>query len=208
MIQKTEWSPWRTVPAAKPSKEMLDLMKGTPWEGARALKPKKQSQRMGRTLVAKIVPADARTAKSMYKVFDKLVEGFDYISPRLPSPGVWEQLKRAGSLAEMRRALRFLEKYLKMNWSGWFGRECPHRLDRHVDALLAAKRLFNYPRSKRTRSDDKRIVFFARVLAGLELGRSPLYAIKRLSYWRPLKDLTTKPLQEFVASLPRRGDPE
>jgi hypothetical protein len=207
MFQKIEWGPWRSVVATKPSKEILDLMKGTPWEGAQLLKTNKRRQRMGSTLVAKIVPADAKSAKLAFKALNKLGKSFDYIPPKLPLLQVWQQLKTASSLTKMRRALRRIEKYLNQNWSGWFGREYPHALDRHAGALLAAKRLVSYPKSTRRRSDDKRVVFFAKVLAGLELGRSPLYTTKKLGHWRPAKDLATDPYQKFAASFrSKRGD--
>lgn len=207
MIQKIEWGPWRSVVATKPSKEMLDFMKGTPWEGAQLLKTKNRRQRTGRTLLARIVPADAKSAKLASRALNKLGRDFDYIPLKLPLLQVWRQLKMAASLTKMRRALRLIEKYLNRNWSGWFGREYPHALDRHAGALLAAKRLSGYPKSKRRSSDDKRVVFFAKVLAGLELGRSPLYTTKKLSHWRPRKDLATNPYQKFVASFrSQRGD--
>lgn len=200
MIQKIEWGPWRGFRATKPSEEMLDLMKGAPWGEAQLLKTNKKRQRTGTTLVAKIVPADAKSTKLASKALNKLGRGFDYIPPKLPLLHVWHQLETAASLTKMRRALRFIEKYLNRNWSAWSGREYPRALDRHAGALLAAKRLISYPKSKRRRSDDKRVVFFAKVLAGLELGRSPLYTTKKLSHWRPPKDLGTNPYQEFVAS--------
>lgn len=207
MIEKMEWGPWRMVPVGRPSKEILDLMKGTPWEGAQLLKTNKRRQQTGRTLVAMIVPADAKSAKRVSKILNRLGKRFDYIPPMLPLPKVWLQLRIAASLAEMRRALRSTEKYLNRNWSGWFGREYPRALERHAGALLAAKRLFSYPKSERRSSDDKRVHFFAKVLAGLELGRSPLYTLKKLSHWRPSKDLATNPYQKFAANFPSQtGD--
>jgi hypothetical protein len=49
--------------------------------------------------------------------------------------------------------------------------------------LLRPKGLPNYPREAQT-NDDKRILFFSKVLAGLEFGLTPLTATKKLSHWR------------------------
>ena len=51
--------------------------------------------------------------------------------------------------------------------------------------LYRATRLWNYPKDKgRPTSDNKRIEFFAKALAGLMLGISPATATKRLSHWK------------------------
>ena len=205
MIQLFKWGPWRSVPAAKPSPRMLDLIKGTPREGARLLKTRMSQRRTGTTLLAEIVPANAKSARHVLKAF-KLGRGWEYIPPRLPSPKVWEQLKEAASVTEMQDVLRSTERYVIRNWSAWPGKPFPRRFHRHAAAILETKKLFNYPKSKRGRSDDKRVIFFAKVFAGLELGRSALYTTKRLAHWHPHKDLAKNPYKEFVASFSRRVD--
>ena len=55
----------------------------------------------------------------------------------------------------------------------------------HGAELYRAKCLWTYPQATdRAKSDDKRIEFFAKALAGLMLGISPATAMKRLSRWR------------------------
>jgi hypothetical protein len=205
MIQKIKWGPWRSVPYTKHSQSMLDLMKGTPWENARLLKTKMRRAKIGTTLVAEIVPANAQSVRKVSKSF-KLEKGWEYTPPRLPSPKVWQQLKEAASVTGMQRVLRSIQKYIFRNWSAWPGIPFPYKLDRHAAAILEAKQLFGYPKSHRGRSEDKRIVFFAKVFAGLRLGRSALYTTKRLAHWHPLKDLAINPYKEFVASFSQRGD--
>ena len=58
-----------------------------------------------------------------------------------------------------------------------------------VEEVLKAKRLWNYPRTDRPRSDDKRIEFFAKSFAALTLGKAPATATARwLSGWHWPKD--------------------
>lgn len=55
--------------------------------------------------------------------------------------------------------------------------------------ILAAKRLWTYPRTVRSKSDDKRIEFFARSLAAITFGKSPATATARwLANWHWPKD--------------------
>src|SRR5205807_6869132 len=56
--------------------------------------------------------------------------------------------------------------------------------------IQRAKRLWNYPRTDRPRSDDKRIEFFAKSFAALTLGKAPATATARwLSGWQDRKSV-------------------
>jgi hypothetical protein len=63
------------------------------------------------------------------------------------------------------------------------GGNIPRVIRTHAHDLLSAKWMPNYPRTERTRSDDKRILFYAKILAGLSLGIAPATAVKRLAHW-------------------------
>ena len=65
-----------------------------------------------------------------------------------------------------------------------------------IRALVKAKRFPHYPKNPRPSSDDKRLIFFAKVLAGLEHGLAPLSATKRLSHWDFSKESLEKILTE------------
>ena len=206
MVNKLKWGPWRTTPPAEPRPELLAAMRGTPWEGAPRLKVPIR-HRQGTTLVAEIIPADQEIVRKFLKEF-KLGRNWNVQFPIFPEPELWEQIKTAASIAQMRSVLRSLEGYVVRNWVAWPQKQYPRRLERHGPALFRARRLFNYPRSGRKRSDDKRVVFFSKVIAGLELNRSPLYALKKLSKWRPIKEQQTNPFNEFAAHFPQKGAPK
>ena len=58
-----------------------------------------------------------------------------------------------------------------------------------AEDILKAKRLWNYPKANRPRSDDKRIEFFAKSFGALTLGKAPATATARwLSGWHWPKD--------------------
>ncbi len=209
MLEKLKWGPWRTVPAARPSQEILDLMKGTPWEGAPMLKTKKQSrQQIGTPLVAKIVPADPKIVKHLSKFVNNPDGDYTYIPPVLPAPNVWNKLKKCRSRTEMRLGLRLLERYLAQNFGMWSGREYPRALERYAPELFVARKLAAYPGSKeRPSSDDKRVVFIAKVFAGARFGLTASYATKKLSRLNFSKYSADKPYREFVKNVQamRRG---
>lgn len=99
-------------------------------------------------------------------------KNWNFTPPVAPRPEIWERLKKARSVDEVR--------------------QIAHRV-RHEPLLAAilysrakdflrAQRLHNYPKSKRPHSDNKRILFFAKSLAGLQLGIAPATATRRLPH--------------------------
>jgi hypothetical protein len=99
--------------------------------------------------------------------------------PGMPAErNLWEALKRARSAAQVRRICRRSKHWLKWEWKGkrggkrWYIRSpsaCPEALSDHAEEFCRAKGNSRYPRSKRSSSDDRRIEYLARVMAGLSL---------------------------------------
>jgi len=71
-------------------------------------------------------------------------------------------------------------------------------LDAHADTLLIGKKLPSYAKTNRPSSDDKRIEFLSKVLAGARLGLAPITAAKRLSHWHWPRNWAEKPLKEYI----------
>jgi hypothetical protein len=149
---------------------------------------RKNPQGAKRSVLAKI-PCMG-TEPRLRKEFLKLAQtnpGLIISFPIFPRPHLWEQLKEAGSIEEMRHAARGIQRWIVAQ--GLETRMSPafyNLLRVHAADLLAAKHLWIYPRSiERQSSDKKRIEFFSKVLAGLMLGLAPATAAKRLSHWRP-----------------------
>jgi hypothetical protein len=125
--------------------------------------------------------------------------------PTFPKPEVWEQLKKARSVAQIEEAARGIGELASAFASSTDWAQKPAgALSHFAEGILDAKRLPHYPRKSRTRSDDKRIVFLAKVMAGLTLGLRPITAVKRLSRWQWPKDWAEKPLREFVERQSRK----
>jgi hypothetical protein len=97
-------------------------------------------------------------------------KNWSFRPPAFPRPGIWKRLIKARTVADIRRIRR--EQY----------RVLASILYSHAEDFLRAKRLHNYPESNRPGSDDKRIQFFSKVLAGLKLGIAPATATKRLAH--------------------------
>lgn len=124
-----------------------------------------------------VVPPTRESLKG-YTKFAELVRGkkdWHLVGPGLRLPHLWERLKKARSADDVRSVARSLRQRGRLA-----GPE--YELFRsHAEDLLRAKRLPDYPRSnRRPTSDDKRIHFFAKVLAGLEFGIAPATATKRI----------------------------
>jgi hypothetical protein len=204
LVEVVKWGPLRTVTQGPTqlTKENLQQMKGTQWENAQELPVSNRQMRTGKVLTAKIYTFNEFQKNKSVLTLDS---PYVWFPPTPASRAVWDALKKSNSLVGMRRALCSLEKYLCRNLSGWYGREFPHGLEGYAQDLLAAKDLHNYPnpkaKQKRPSSDDKRVIFFAKVFAGLRLNLKPSYATKKLSHWRFEKDWATNPYNEFVKSI-------
>jgi len=104
--------------------------------------------------------------------------------PVLPAPDVWEQFKRARSKGELEKAFTLMQKHVQEVDLGVMTHLFKAARERAED-VLRAKRLPHYPCSHRPGSDNRRVDFFAKILAGLAVGLSPLTTTKRLARWLP-----------------------
>jgi hypothetical protein len=129
------------------------------------------------------------------------MNGQDWVvfPPTLPKPEVWEQLKKARSVPQIEEAARGIgELESEFASSTTWAQNPAGALSHFAEGILEAKKLPHYPKKNRPRSDDKRVVFLAKVMAGLTLGLRPITAVKKLSHWQWPKDWAEKPLREFV----------
>ena len=136
-------------------------------------------------IVADVVVRPTRKALNTAAALVRGRKGWELQPPVLPRRELWQRLKRGRSVADVRQVARGLRRS-HPTYSNIF--------NARAEDLLRAKQLPNYPRSDRPRSDEKRIWFFAKVLAGLEEGIAPLTATKRLAHFPRL--LTRSKLKE------------
>jgi hypothetical protein len=108
-------------------------------------------------------------------------EDFAVIKPVVPQPEVWKQLQHAPSSDGLRKVAAEMRAWVNRERPRITGAsDFPRVIAAHAKELLEARRLPSYPHSNRPRSEDKRVEFFSKALAGLELGIAPVTAIKRL----------------------------
>jgi len=125
--------------------------------------------------------------------------------PIMPAPEVWELLKRARTEDEIRKASREMRRWMTTEYGPGVGRWLPgspqvefaDALELYSKQLLLGKRLPSYAKTNRPKSDDKRVVFLSRVLAGARFGLAPITAAKRLSRWHWPNDWAEKSRKEF-----------
>lgn len=104
-----------------------------------------------------------------------------WLKPRKPVSNreLWGAIVRASSGDEMRRALK---KY-PWHWCGRTG--YPALLDEHADLIVRSKNYIYYPKAGSSSADRKRVLYFARAMAGICCGLSGvtgwdrLYKLKR-----------------------------
>lgn len=109
--------------------------------------------------------------------------------PGLPAqPQLWRQLKRPESLKQLQQTGEDIYAWLSASVPGIHSTpQFRDALCGHPSELFQARRLWNFPRTDRPSSDEKRIAFFAESLAGLMLGIAPATATKKLARWTPPK---------------------
>lgn len=112
-----------------------------------------------------------RTRKALKDVLGVVSKHWRSTLPVSAKPELWNQLKKARSVGDVREVVRRLRRQ---------HRELASILCAHPEGFLRAKHLPHWPKSKRPSSDNKRIQFLAKILAGLKLGIAPLTATKRL----------------------------
>jgi len=94
---------------------------------------------------------------------------------RLSEPQVWRALVAARTAADVRKACRKSERWLNPQWGG---RPYVQDLYDQAERFIRAKQDVYYPR--RDTGDVKRVIFFARAMAGITLGLSASTAVDRL----------------------------
>jgi hypothetical protein len=92
---------------------------------------------------------------------------------RAAETDVWKKILEAKTPAQIRKAYRSSRFWLNpaKNMRGWV-----ENLEKHAKEFLTAKQ-YRYPSSSRPSSTEKRILHFARAMAGIEVGITPARAI-------------------------------
>jgi len=195
-MQRGKWGPWRNTGSAK----QTTLQSG---RGSVVL-PANTRYRAWESLGPQIlipVSEAARGLPAKIKTKEWLIS-----RPVMPASEIWDLLKRARSVAEIRNASRRIRKWMTRQFGPGLGRWLPgapavefaDALDLYADQVLSGKRLPSYAKTDRPSSDDRRVVFLSKVLAGAKLGLAPITAVKRLSHWDLPRDWAEKPLREFI----------
>ncbi|HMK29502.1 MAG TPA: hypothetical protein VK473_07450 [Terriglobales bacterium] len=120
--------------------------------------------------------------------------------PIAPKPEIWDQLTEAHTVEQIQKAARAIGQF-RQHFASTMEEWAQHpdkAISHYVKGIITAKQLPHYPRTKRGRSDDKRLVFLAKVMAGLTLDLAPITAVKRLSRWSLPKDWADKAIRENV----------
>ena len=177
------------------------LLAQVKWNSVKTAKVggKKIRMRTSRIIRAEIVMRKGTKADidEINKLFKK-EEGWVLFRPVIPNRTAWERLKKARTVLEVHGAAGMMrtEFYLPRGSS----KPASVFIREHAEDLLLAKKLRHYPR-RAASNDDKRVIFFAKILAGLSLGIRPLYATKKLGHWGWPKDHTSAALRKFTASI-------
>jgi len=107
--------------------------------------------------------------------------------PGLPSqPQLWRQLKRPESIKQLQQTGEDIYAWLRASVPG-IPSQFREALCGSPAKLFKARSLWNFPRTDRPSSDEKRIAFFAGSLAGLMLKLAPATATTKLARWTPPK---------------------
>jgi len=122
-----------------------------------------------------------------------------------PEPGLWDALVRARTPGAVREVCRRWEKWLHPG-SGL--QPYPQRLAEHATEFLKIMKDKRFPRSLRPSSDKKRLDYFARGMAGIDTGVSPITAIDRLRKMKHRRECDCwrcnwKRMEEFVRFISR-----
>jgi hypothetical protein len=125
--------------------------------------------------------------------------------PLMPAPEIWELLKRARTVEQVRSTTRRISQWMDKEF-GPVGRWLPDSppteftsvLELHAEEFLIGKRLPSYAKTDRPRSDDKRVVLLSKILAGSRFGLTPVTAAKRLSHWHWPSDWAEKAQKEYL----------
>src|SRR5262249_53378034 len=114
-------------------------------------------------------------------------KGWEIWPPLLPAPELWEQLKQARSVTDVKKTSHGIRKWIDSEsvlsgcLPGFPAVTIPDALDSYAQDFLTGMKLPSYAKTERPLSDNKRVNHLAKVLAGARLGLAPITAAKRLS---------------------------
>ena len=195
-MQRVKWGPWRNTGSAKWTR----MQSGRGFVELPANTRYRQSKPLGPAIH---VPVSEGT-----RMLPEKMKAKDWVifRPVMPGSEIWSRLKLARSVGEIREASRRMRDWMTREYGPRVGRWLPGNpplefadaLDLYAEKLLGGIRLPSYARTDRPSSDDKRVVFLSKVLAGARVGLAPITAVKRLSHWDFSRDWAEKPLKEFI----------
>jgi len=155
--------------------------------------------------VAKFHPESNEGRKLLIRLPPRVGDAeWSVVRPVVADSETWREFQRARMVETYHALLARVEARLpeEQRSSEMWSRLFRYARERAAD-LVKARQLAHYPRAKNTdrpTSDDKRIEFFAKVLAGLALGLAPATATKRLARWSPPIPETSITVRPFERS--------
>jgi hypothetical protein len=195
-MQKLKWGPVQNTGPA----EWTPILSGR----GRIMLPANTQYRTSEPLSPPIPVAVSEAAK-LLPASMKSDEWF-ISRPVMPAPEIWELLKRARRVKEVQRASQRIRSWMTKQFGPGLGRWLPGTppsefadvLERVAENMLTGKNLPGYAKTDRPKSDDKRVEFLAKVLAGARFGLAPITAAKRLSHWHWPRDWAEKTFKEYL----------
>ena len=188
-LQRVEWPRFETVG----SLIAKGLLGGNPSKEMRKLR-----SRVGKPMGPAILIPVSEAAKALPK--EMKAKGWFIARPVMPKPEIWERLTKSRTASQVEKAAREIGDFRMLFSSSLeeWAQSPDGALSHYAEEIVAAMRLPHYPKTNRPRSDDKRVQFLAKVMAGSTLGLAPITAVKRLAHWHWPKDWAERPLKEFV----------
>lgn len=187
-LQRVKWGPWQTTSSA--------MWTPVPSGKGTVMVPSKTryrtSQALGRPIPIPVADGAKELPAGLLKAKDWVVS-----RPVMPKAEVWQQLEKARTLPQVKHAAEKIGELGQVFASTTSWAQNPGgALTEYAGEVLKAKRLPHYPRTSRQRSEDKRIIFWAKVMAGATLGLAPITAVKRLAHWHFPKDWAESTLED------------
>jgi len=196
-VLKVEWEPVRKGDCLVAAKERPLIVEGAG-----------PSRKARRVIVAEFVPTEKSSGQIPMAFRD---DNWSVVWPVKPQRNIWERFRDAENLGEHRRAVSKIKQWWESRFPGGDQLPVPSETvltSREQFPLLASRSLFDakglwlYPGSKtRKTSDDKRIEFFAKAMAGLIYGKAPATALRALTNVRFPKDHIEKLYTELISRI-------
>jgi hypothetical protein len=195
-MQRVKWGHWKNTGPAR----WTPVLSGR----GRIMLPPNTRYRTSQALGPPILIPVSEAAQMLPAKME--AKGWFIGRPVMPLPAVWELLKRSRSIGEIRKASREIRGWMTEQFGPGLGRwlpgspplEIPDALNLYAEQVLRGKRLPSYAKTDRPRSDDKRVEFLSKVLAGARAGLAPITAAKRLSHWHFPRDWAEKSQKEYM----------